>query len=173
MTAVVAIVFIGYYVFAHKSSISEPINQAPRTTTFQEPGGGCGNIFVYKVNDTDTAGISVSAWKDKLNLSNTEKTYEIGKTEGLEVEILTGKNIRYLYCNDVTLPGQPQPKKLIGKSGQAIITVSNTKKSELGDTYTATIKLKNVTFKDESGNNSDIIIDDLMFKDIVVGWLAG
>ena len=141
---------------------------------FQQNGGGCGNIFVHKINSDDTVGISVSAQKDKLGLSTQEKTFEVGKTEGLNIEILTGQHIERLYCNDVVYPDQPKSKKLIAQSGRAIIKISNIDKSlpEWSGNYKATVILKDIHFFDENGNDVGIV-DDLMFKDITVGWLAG
>jgi hypothetical protein len=169
------IVFLGYFLGVKKNSIFSPTPKLPTTITFQETGGGCANIFVYKINDNDTAGISVSARKEKLNLSTTERTFEIGKIDGLNVEILVGEKIRQLYCNDVLYPDQPKPKKLIGKSGQAIISISEIDESqpEWNRNYTATVILKDVHFSEESGNDSDITIGELIFKDIRVGWLPG
>lgn len=141
----------------------------------QSDSGGCGNIFVYKVNKENTVGISVSANKDTLNLSTTEKTFYIGKIDGLAVQLLQGGNIRSLYCNDVLDPNQPKPKKLFGVSGKATITISVVDESlPVWDrSYKSTVVLENVHFSDEKGNNSDVIIDDLIFKDVVVGWLPG
>ena len=152
-----------------------PAPKLPTTISFQETGDGCGNIFVYKINSTDTAGISVSASKEKLNLSTTDKNFEVGKTDGLKVEILAGEKIRQLYCNDVSYLDQPKPKKLIGKSGQAIISISKVDESqpEWNRNYTATVILKDIHFTEENGNDSDITIGELIFKDISVGWLPG
>ena len=184
---IVAIVALGgYFVFSKKS---EPVAQQPtptptQTTTptkvpvfiaFQETGHGCSNIFVYKINSNDTVGISVYAIKEKLNLSTTEKTFEIGKTDGLNVEILIGDKIRMLYCNDAVDPNQPKSKKLVGKTGKAIISISKIDESQpkWSSNYTATVILKDVHFIEENGNNSDVTVDELIFKDIRVGWLPG
>ena len=174
---VVVITFLGYTFGVKKNNIFPPAPKLPTTITFQETGGGCGNIVVYKINSTDTAGISVSASKGKLNLSTTDKTFEVGKTDGLEVKIHVGKKIRQLYCNDVLHPhpDQPEPKKLIAKSGQAIISISKVDESQpvWNRNYTATVTLKDIHFTEENGNDSDITIGELIFKDIAVGWLPG
>ncbi len=85
------IAFLGYFFGVKKNSVFSPTPKLPTTITFQETGGGCANIFVYKINDNDTVGISVSARKEKLNLSTTEKTFEIGRqfrNEGMDMEHL-------------------------------------------------------------------------------------
>lgn len=142
---------------------------------FQESGGGCGSIFVYKVNSDGTVGISVSARQDKLGLSTQEKTFEVGKTDGLNIEILMGQNIADQYCTDIVYPDQPNFKRLIGKSGKAIIAISSIDESQpaWNRNYTTTVILKDVRFVDENDNNSDITVDELFFKDIRVGQLDG
>ncbi|OGB77155.1 hypothetical protein A2476_04815 [candidate division CPR3 bacterium RIFOXYC2_FULL_35_7] len=63
---------------------------------------------------------------------------------------------------------------MIAQSGRAIIKISNIDKSlpEWSGNYKATVILKDIHFFDENGNDVGIV-DDLMFKDITVGWLAG
>lgn len=177
LSAIAVILFgvLGYFFVTRKTNVFSPIPKVPASITFQEFGGGCGNIFVYKINNDDTAGISVSARKEKLNFSIDEKTFEIGKTDGLNVEILIGDKIARLYCNDVVYPDQPKFKKLIGKSGKAILSISKIDESqpEWNRNYAATVILKDVRFAEENGDTSDIIINELIFKDIRVGWLPG
>ena len=165
----------GDFFAARKTNIFSPAPKAPANISFQETGRGCGNIFVYKINKDDTAGISVSAKKEKLNFSSTEKTFEIGKSDGLNVEILVGDKIARSYCNDALDPDQPKSKKLIGKSGKATISISDIDETQprWNRNYTATVILKDARFVEENGNDSVIIIDRLIFKDIKVGWLPG
>lgn len=172
---VVLIAALGYFFVARKTNVFFPTPKVPASITFQETGGGCGNIFVYKVNNDDTAGISVSARKEKLNFSTAEKTFEIGKTDGLNVEILVGDKITRLYCTDVLYSDQPKSKKLIGKSGKAIISISKIDESqpEWNRNYTVTVILKDARFTEKNGGSSDITIGELIFKDIRVGWLPG
>ncbi len=166
---------LGYFFVARKTNVFSPTLNLPTNITFQETGGGCGNIFVHKINNDDTAGISVSVTKEKLNLSPAEKTFEIGKTDGLNVVILVGEKIAQWYCTDIFYPNQPEPKKLVGISGKAIISISDADKSkpEWSGNYTATVILKDVQFSDDTGSISDITIGELIFKDIQVGWLPG
>ena len=169
------VAILGYFFAARKTNVFSPTPKVPASIAFQETGGGCSNIFVYKINSDDTAGISVGATKEKLNLSTMEKTFEIGKTDGLNVEIRIGDKIKMLYCNDAVDPDKPEPKMLIGKSGKAIISISKIDESQpvWNRNYTATVILKDVHFIEENGNNSDITVDELIFKDIRVGWLPG
>lgn len=185
---VVLVGAVGYFVFVKKSIPTIQQTQTPTSQTptpkiatqsisniFQSENGGCSNIFVYKTNKDNTTGISVSANKDKLKLSTAQKTFNIGGVDGLEVELLMGQNIKSLYCNDAMDPNQPKSKKLIGKSGKATISISDIDESQpvWNRNYTATVILKDVHFVEENVNNSDIIIDELIFKDVRVGWLPG
>ena len=147
----------------------------PTSISFQETSDGCLGVFVYKINKDDTVGISVDARKEELKLSTTAQTFEVGKTDGLEVEILVGEQIKRLYCDDVSYLDQLEPRQLIGKSGEAIISISGIDKSkpEEGKLYTATVILRNVRFSDYKGSNSYITVDELIFKDVLVGWSIG
>ena len=169
------VAILGYFFVARKTNVFTPAPKSPASITFQETSGGCQDIFVHKINLDDTAGISVFAGEEKLNLSNVEKTFEIGKTDGLNVEILIGDKIAQLYCNDAVYPDQPKSKKLIGTSGKATISISDIDKSQqMGNrNYTATVILKDVHFVEENGNNSNITVDELIFQDVRVGWWPG
>ena len=187
---VVLVGVVGYFAFLKKSEpVAEqaltptPTSQTPTpkiatqniSNIFQSESGGCSNIFVYKTNKDNTTGISVSANKDKLKLSTAQKTFNTEGIDGLEVKLLMGQNIKSLYCNDVVDPNQPKFKKLIGKSGKATISISDVDESQpvWNRNYTATVILKDVHFVEENGNNSDVIIDELIFRDVRVGWLPG
>lgn len=175
---IIAIILIAFTIYSFKvkeNNIFSSTTKLPTSITFQETSRGCSNFFVYKVNSDNTIGISVNANKEKLNLSTTEKTFEIGKTDGLEVQLLIGEKIEHLYCNDVSYPDQQKPKKLIAKNGQAIISISKIDESqpEWNQNYTATVILKNVHFIKKDNINSNTTIDYLIFKDVIVGWLPG
>lgn len=152
----------------------EPVVSGLPKFVFQGNGDGCGDILVYKTNSEDTMGISVIARQTTLGLSAEQKTFQIGETEGLNVEILTGQNIARLYCNDAIYPNQPKPKKLTAKSGTAAIQILdfNASLPEGNRKYKATVVLKNARFFDESGKEAGVV-EDVMFKDITVGWFPG
>ncbi len=169
------VVVFGYFFVREKPNIFAPILKLSTSIIFQETGGGCGDIFVYKINNDHTASISVSANKEKLNFSTTEKTFEIGKSDGLRVEIRIGEKYAHFYCTDVLPPTQLTIRKLFGKSGKAIISISDVDKSKpqwIGN-YTATVILKDIHFVDDKGIDSDIVVDELIFKDVGVGWYPG
>ena len=169
---VIVIGVVGYFAFVKKSP---QVVQQTTTPIFQDESGGCGNIFVYKIDKDNTIGISVYANKERLSLFISDKTFEIGKTNDLRVEILQGEDIRFHYCNDVANNDKPVPKKLTGKSGEAIISTSKVDESlpVWNRNYKTTVILKDVHFSDKKGNDSDIFIDTLIFKDVNVGWLPG
>jgi len=171
------VVVLGYFLVARKTNIFSPILKMPVSISFQETGEGCGDVFVYKINKDDTAGISVGANKDVLNLSTTAKTFEIEETNisDLRIELRMGENVGFMYCNDAIDPNQPEYKTLLGKTGEVTISISDIDESqqEGNRNYTATVILKDIHFVEKNGNNSDIIIDELIFRDIRVGWWPG
>jgi hypothetical protein len=164
MNEIIIIIFliiaIGALAFFWHSKKNKVLN-------FQKSGKGCGNIFVYKVNNSDTQGITVRADREILHLSTTPKNFDIGETEGLLVKVSIGEKVSLYYCNDVMPAYSTLQEELIAESGQATISISEVN-SKPNEQYTATVILKNVYFK-----NSKINIDKLIFKDIVVGWLPG
>jgi hypothetical protein len=145
--------------------------------TFQDQSRGCGNIRVYKLNQEYTAAIVVEADTAKLHLSREMKTFDLGnKREGLQVYIdfyfyLPEGNgfIRQLYCNDVASYHQP-PKKWVAQRGEVQITLGEPVPPGIG--YKATVRLENVHFVDENGQN-EIVLSQLIFNDVFVGWLPG
>ena len=171
------VVMLGYFFAARETNIFSPTPKVPASISFQETGEGCGDIFVYKINKDDTAGISVGANKDALNLSTTAKTFEIEEANisDLSIKLRMGKNIGFMYCNDAIDPNQPEYKTLLGKTGEVTISISKIDESqqEGNRNYTATVILKNIHFVEENGNNSDVVIDKLIFRDIRVGWWPG
>jgi hypothetical protein len=110
-----------------------------------------------------------------LNLSTKSKTFEVGKTDGLDIEILTGEKILQFYCNDAIDPYRLKPKKLMGRSGQAIISISkiDESKPKWNRSYTATVVLKNIRFLEEDGADPGVTIEELIFENVRVGWLPG
>ena len=66
-------------------------------------------------------------------------------------------------------------EKLLGKTGKVTVTISDIDETRpvWDRNYKATVILKDVHFIEENGNNSDITLDELIFKDVRVGWLPG
>lgn len=174
--AVVVAGALGYFFFARLQRYAlRPVSSAlPTRIVFKDQSGGCAHFSVYKYSQDGKTSISVSANKNQLGLSTKAKTFEIGKTDGLEVKILLGK-AAIGYCDDVMHPDRPKPRALVGNSGKATIVTSNINESvpEGDRVYAVTVTLHNVHFVDEAGNNSSIIIDELIFKDVSVGWFPG
>ena len=180
---IVLIVILGFFFAVRKTNIFSAPTKLPTSITFSGITQGCEDIFVYKTNKNYTAGISVYARKEKLNFSTTEKTFEIGKTDGLIVKIAIrtgemggeiGGEISQLYCNDVSYPRKYKRIGLTGKSGKAIISISDINQSKPGSReYAATVILKDVHFSDDKGTESNIVVDELIFKDVIVGWYPG
>ncbi len=179
---VTALGYIGYMNITTELNIVSLFLKFPKNITIQETNTskGCGDIFVYKVNDDDTVGISVSARSNILNLTTIKKSFEIGKTDGLNVELqIRGRKVARTYCTDVGYSNQKKSSRLTGKYGTAIISISNYAELPPGSKkrnpngYKTTVILKDVSFIDENGNDVDITIGEQIFKDVQVGWYPG
>lgn len=144
--------------------------------SFNKASKGCGNFVVTKVNFENTAGISVSANSKKLDLTNEEKSFEIGTTKEIDVKMLLGQNIDSLYCNDVLDPNEPTPTRL--KAIDGLVTIKINKSSSISKpgqqgTYNVDVTIQNVSFENEDGSQSDMFIKSLFFDDVSVGWYPG
>jgi hypothetical protein len=145
--------------------------------TFSDKSRGCGNIFVYKLNQECTAAIVVKADTAKLHLSTATTTFDLhNRQDGLAVYVdfyyyLPEGNgfIGQYYCNDVFLPHKP-PKKWLAQQGRVQITLTELGSPGMG--YRATIRLDNALFVDENDQN-EIALNQLIFKEVFVGWLPG
>lgn len=156
---------------------ARPQTKALPPLTFQDESRGCGHIRVHKVNQEYTAAIVVQTDTAKLHLSTETKTFEIGsRVEGLQVYIdfyyyvPEGNGaIGVHYCNDLAFNHTP-PRKWYAQQGKVQITLADLGLSEIG--YKATVRLEDVHFVDENGQN-EIVLSQLIFKDVFVGWLPG
>lgn len=178
------------YVFLNSGlSIKNPENptqqiQTENTNSFNNisgiftgDSGGCINVFVFKTNDLNNIGVSVRANRDNLNLASTTQTFNLEeiKSEDLKVELFIGDDIRELYCNDAINSERPEYRTLIGKSGEVSINIPEITDPEFqpGERYEANVFLKNLIFIEENGKESDMIIEELNFDNVEVGWFPG
>jgi len=167
----------GYVVLQENSA---PTGNKPSeydiSSIFQK-ADGCGNIYVYQTNKDGDVGISVNADTTALNLSAAAKTFNIASADldDLRVELLLGENVGFLYCNDAMDPNQPEYKTLLGKTGEVTISTAAVDESQQGRNrdYTAAVVLRDVHFAEEDGSDSDVVVSELIFEDIRVGWLPG
>lgn len=145
--------------------------------TFFAESRGCGNIRAYKFNRENTAALVVLADTAKLRLSAATQSFELdAPREGLAVYLdfydylPEGNGFLYqFYCNDVGYRYKP-PKKWTARQGRVWIALSAFNREVQG--YKATIRLANVRLLDEQGRN-EILIEELLFKEVFVGWLPG
>lgn len=147
------------------------------TLSFEDSSGhGCGNFFVYNINDADIEAIVVKADTQKLALSSKIKTFNLeDEPESLEVfvdfydSLPEGNEFIWgLYCNDVGYNNK-EPKKWIGKKGQVGVSIHDL---QPGGGYKTTIILQDIHFFDENGEN-EIVLDHLTLSDVFVGWFPG
>jgi len=144
---------------------------------FQDESHGCGNVVVFKFNREYTVTIIVWADTAKLRLAKVTKTFELREQpNGLAVyldfyDYLPEGNgiLNQYYCNDVSYRYKP-PKQWTARQGQVLVTLSAFNNEGRG--YKATIRLINVHLFDGNGLN-EVVIDQLFFKEVFVGWLPG
>lgn len=170
---------MGFYYYLQISSINPVQNNVSKldiSNSFQVTGG-CSNIFVYKKNETDDVAISVSLYKDALNISNTVKTFNIKRVDpdNLNIELEVGDNAGTSYCNDVIYHGTSDSvKSFTANAGEVVVFISNSQKPNfMRGGYTVTVILRDIYFVDENGNDIDMYIEELIFSRVNVGFEIG
>lgn len=161
--------------FKTKSRASSP------TLVYEAESRGCGDFFVYKLNENRTEGISVSVDRAAklVGISTESMTFDIASTDGLKVEILIdSKNVSQFYCDDA-IDASIKPARWIAQSGTAIITASKDNlfrffeaRPPIEESYSVTVILKNVEFQGTDGART-IKLDELIFEDVPVGGIIG
>lgn len=144
---------------------------------FTNDSYGCSSFIVYKTDKNKDDVIAVIGNRDALNLSKTEQTFDLKNVNqsNLKVEIkrFKGDASKY-YCNDVASEAGDIISTWTGKSGTVKITIvqdSIAFNPQGKPEYKITIKIENVNF--ENGNEKEVTIDNLEFKEVYVGWLPG
>lgn len=157
---------------------ARPQTHAVPPLTFQDMGRGCINMLLYKINIQCTAALVVRADTAKLHLSPDEnKEFDLSQNpDGLTVYVdfydylpEGNQSIGGHYCNDVVSDHQP-PKKWFARQG--LVQIKITQPAQDSGGYGATVWLRNIHFIDENGGN-EIILDELVFENVHVGWLPG
>lgn len=139
---------------------------------------GCGNIFVYQFIDSLKA-FTVSINAKQFSLSKKCQTFSLSDSNPniqvqLEVAGDSPDSIYFNYCNDVAFPNQGVIKKIKATSGKLLISVSedNPVDEVNYNSYYVTIKIKDLRLLDLE-NNQEILFDDIVFWNVLVGWLPG
>lgn len=140
---------------------------------------GCGNIFVYQFLDSLKA-LTVRIDGQKLALTQKRQTIELnGSNPNVSVVLeISGNNpdsVYFNYCNDVAFVNMGTTIKYYSTSGTLYFSVSEDnpiKETSLHNLYFVTIKIQNLHLKNQK-TNDEIIIDEVVFWDVQVGWLPG
>jgi hypothetical protein len=144
---------------------------------FSGTEAGCGDIFVYKPNGTNSEFVTFYMTAHAFNLSSEPLTIDLAAT-GDEVMItidLYDDSVQTLgefpYCNDVGPQAVPQSVwQAVG--GSATITVTDGAQTAdcNGDPYQTTVRLENVFFR---LGEEEVVLDLVEFNGVTVGWCAG
>lgn len=139
---------------------------------------GCGNIFVYQFIDSFRV-ITVSINAKQLNLTKKCQTFNLSDLNpNILVQLSTAGNspdsVYFNFCNDILYPNQGFTRKLNAISGQLLVSVSkdNPVNGSSNNPYYVTIRIKDLHFADIE-NNKEISLDDIVFWNLLVGYLAG
>jgi len=139
---------------------------------------GCGNIFVYQyLNDSKVLTVNIAARNlvltkepQTINLSDPNPNVKVV----LEIAGNDPDSIYFNYCNDVGMNiGTTIKYKAI--SGELTFSVSEDnpiKEPVWKSSYFVTVKIKNLRlYNQEKGNK--ILINEIVFSNVGVGWLPG
>lgn len=143
---------------------------------FTSESHGCSSFTVYKVNKDNEVAVAVIGNRNKLNLTTSEKSFNLNSINANELRVEINRFKGYAksyYCNDVE-----NAAELIshwpGKSGTVKIRiVQDSIGTNLigGPGYKINVTIDNVAFENE--NEKKVSIDNLEFKEVLVGWLPG
>ena len=141
--------------------------------------GGCGNIFVYQFLDSLKA---LTVWINSNKYSLTKKRQDIDLDISnpnisvvLEISPNHPDSIYFNFCNDIAYPNMGTTIKYKATSGQFSFSVSedNPIKEPIWQTfYYVTIRIVDLHLLNQE-TNDEIIIDEVVYWNVGVGWLAG
>jgi len=140
---------------------------------------GCGNIFVYQYLDSlKVLAVNINGYG--LNLTKKSQTINLNEANpnsSVILEISGGHpdSIYFNFCNDVAFINTGVTKKYKATSGKLSFSVSEDnpiKEKVWESSYYATIKIENLHLYNQE-NNDKIVIDEIIFWNVNVGWLPG
>lgn len=140
---------------------------------------GCGNIFVYQYLDSLRV-LTVSINGSEVNLTKKCQTIDLDDSNlhsSVVLEIV-GDNpdsVYFNYCTDVALINMGTTKKYKATSGKLYFSVSEDnpiREPVWQSSYFVTIKIENLHLYNQEENN-EIILDEIVYWDVRVGWMPG
>jgi len=140
---------------------------------------GCGNIFVYQFLDSLKA---LTVWINSNEYSLTKKRQDIdinGTNPNISVVLEVSPNhpdsIYFNFCNDVAYPNSGTTIKYKATSGKLSYSVSedNPIKEPIWKTfYYVTVRIIDLHLLNQE-TNDEIVVDEILFWNVGVGWLPG
>ncbi|HEV8482160.1 MAG TPA: hypothetical protein VGV87_01270 [Blastocatellia bacterium] len=139
---------------------------------FDGRAGGCAFFFVYKDTQDKTKVITVYGSEKELRITTGPKTFEIGKTPSLKVQLDDyGQAQHGEYCSDVVGNGEPIPQHIEATSGRVTVFITQKAGKEVPSAaYRITVKLKNVNFL--IANGGSFYVESVEMSNVLVGWIC-
>ena len=140
---------------------------------------GCGNIFVYQFLDS-LKSLTVRINSNEYTLTKKRQDIDINISNPnvsvvLEVSPNHPDSVYFNFCNDVAYPNSGKTIKYKATSGKLSFSVSedNPIKEPIWQTfYYVTIRIENLHLLNPE-TNDEIILDEVVYWNVGVGWLPG
>ena len=140
---------------------------------------GCGNVFIYQYLE-DSKVLTVGIVGNNSNLKKEAQTIDLSDSNStvtvvLEIAGNDPDSIYFNFCNDVGFENMGTTIKYKATSGKLTYSVSEDnpiKDPVWKSSYSITVKIENLHLYNQS-KNKNIIIDEIVFSNVRVGWLPG
>ena len=140
---------------------------------------GCGNIFVYQFLDSLRA-LTVSINSNEYSLTKKRQDIDLDISNPnisvvLEISPNNPDSVYFNFCNDIAYPNRGTTIKYKATSGKLSFSVSEDnpiKKSIWKTSYYVTIRIENLHLYN-SETDDEIILNEIVFWNVSVGWLPG
>lgn len=158
-------------VYDYPDGISKPDNVIE--------SGGCGNIYVYQFLDSLKA-LTVQINSNEYRLTKKRQDIDINVVNpnlSVVLEISSGHpdSVYFDFCNDIAYPNSGTTIKYIAISGKLSFSVSEDdpiKDPVWQSFYYVTIRIVDLHLLNQE-TNDEIIIDEIVFWNVGVGWMPG
>lgn len=136
-------------------------------------GEGCGNVFVYKqfeVGGNPNSFISVSIDHAAVPLSKEFMEVDLLDNPDVEVQLRQYNTEGQPFCTDIGIVGFEMISnwKLVYGTVEARVVSPPT---DCDDNYRVDVTIKNTLFSHP--DNSNYFFDEVLFRNVLVGWIAG
>ena len=140
---------------------------------------GCGNIFVYQFLDSLRV-LTVSINSNEYNLTVKRQDIDLGISNPnvsvvLEISPNHPDSVYFNFCNDIAYPNLGTTIKYKAISGKLSFSVSEDnpiKEPRWKTFYYVTIRIENLHLYN-SDTDEEIILNEIVFWNVGVGWLPG